>query len=170
MYEHQLDTYSLTLDDGTIENAEACTMRRIKRKKEEIRLLRRAEALDGVYITKRLDEKVKALYPEFQYAYIGSGGHYDDFLYLYLSNGVYINGFQFYIGKKGDRRGSLEMINRQRENAETEVETLTASLAVFRENIAQWNNLMRYAATIYGPIYNVARNSTEYRAEKFCRL
>lgn len=40
MYEHQLDTYSLTLDEATIENAEACTLRRIRRKKEEIRLLR----------------------------------------------------------------------------------------------------------------------------------
>jgi len=168
MYEHQLDTYSMTLDEETIENAEACTLRRIKHKKEEIRLLRRAEALNGVYITRRLDDKIKSMFPEYQFAYIR--GHHDNFLYLFISNGVYNEGFDFCIGKRDDRRGSLEMINRQRESAEAEIETLTASLAVFRENIAQWNNLMQYAATIYGPIYNVAQNSTEYRAEKLCRL
>ena len=170
MYEHQLDTYSLTLDEETIENAETRTIRRINRLKEGITLLKRLEALDGVYITKRLDDKIKAMFPEYKSAYIGRSGSYDSCLYVYLSNGVYKDDFTFAIATREERRGSLTMMNNSKKRMEEELETLTASLAVFRENIAQWNNLMRYAATIYGPIYNVARNSTEYRAEKFCRL
>lgn len=169
MHQKQLYVDYLTIDPETMDQAESAALRRISRYREKINLLRRLTALNGRYITKRLDDELQARFPEYSRVFVGKTGTYSNTISVYFcGNGHDLIAIE--IASLDNRRASLTMINGQIEALENEIAEYQTAMQNFRENAAQWNNLMNYAATIYGPLYSLLINCKDYRAEHICRL
>lgn len=169
MYDRKMWVERFIVDQEKMQAAEAATMKRIERNKLEIILLRRLVSLNGRYVTKRIDPQLQALFPEFEKVYLGKSSSYTHTLSarIYARQNDWIN---LDIATDENRRVSLEMINKQIEMRESEIQADYAALEVFRENAAQWNNLMAYAATIYSPICHVLYNDPRNTNDAILRL
>ena len=170
MYQKELYVDGYTIDQEIMEKAESAALRHIRRSNERIGILRRLTVLNGRYITKRIDDELKAMFPEYRYVHVSKAGTYSTTLSIYFSNGECQSDICIDIADKETRRASLTKINNQIEREEKNIQAFAEAMKVFRENAAQWNNLISYAATIYGPLYTLLSKCGDYRAEHFCRL
>ena len=165
----EMFVYDITIDEDMMQQAEAAALRQIQRCKERAALLARLIPFDGRYVTRRLEPEFAAAYPEFKFVHVGKRSSYSSTLALHLNNGG--NRYEeFDLASPDDRRGSLDMIKRQMEAEEKEAQEYADALSIFRENAAQWNNLMAYAATLYGPIYTMMGKCRDWRADRIRRL
>lgn len=165
----EMFVYDITIDEDMMQQAEAAALRQMKECKERAALLSRLIPFEGRYVTKRLEPEFAAAFPEFPYVRVGKRSSYCPTLCLHLSNSGNRHE-EFDLASPEDRRVSLDMIKRQMEAEEKEAQEYADALSIFRENAAQWNNLMAYAATLYGPIYTMMGKCRDWRADRIRRL
>ena len=164
-----MNSHYLTITEEMMEKSEISILRTIQRNREKIRLLRRLAVLNGRYVTKRLDPKLKELFPEYLHAYIGKSSSYSHRLSVHISANAaegWYETLHLDIALDTERRVSMTLINEQIEAAQKEIEADTAALQSFRECAAQWNNLIAYAAAIHETLSRCLRNCGDYKAER----
>lgn len=141
----------IDIDDANQAYADAISkVRRLRARAAAGRRI--AEALDGAYISKRLDPELKRLFPLSRTACIDKDT-YCARRYVYVmpeNEHVYAHAWHFIIHKDGEKRVNGALLKSSAERDEEEARQIEEGLARFSALVCQYNAL----ATAYAGIYD----------------
>ena len=140
--------HSIDLDRANA--AYASGIQKARRLRERAAACRRiAAALDGVYITKRIDEKLKQLFPKSYRAYYRKG-YCGNWKYAIIGNSQtnYNYDWEIPLCARGESRINAEYLNEQADGIDKEAAALEADIARFFEIIGQYNVIAAAYANI----------------------
>lgn len=111
-----------------------------------------AEALDGAYITKRLDAKLRELLPTAQYVCVSKSSYgADKYVHVHPGNvHSYDECWDIYLGNNDNNRVNGEKIKQAATSSENEAAEIEKALEHFTELVGTYNAL----ATAYAGIYD----------------
>lgn len=141
----------IDIDDANQAYADAVSkIRRLRARAAAGRKI--AEVLDGAYISKRLDQELKRLFPEARTACIDKDT-YCARKYVYVMPGneySYAHAWHFNIHKEGEKRINGALLKSNAERDEEEARQIEEGLVKFSALVCQYNAL----ATAYAGIYD----------------
>ena len=123
--------------------------RRLRERAAAVRAI--AAALDGAYITKRLEPKLREMFPGMRSACIDKDTYSArKYVYLHDGTGSYYDAWHIDLRAGDDNRVNGEQMKQNAAHDDEEAAQIEAALARFTEIVCQYNAL----ATAYAGIYD----------------
>ena len=158
-----------------IEQVESKLRKEIEHEQERIRILKLLEPLAGKYCTKRIEPDLQALFPDYKSVYLHK--EYNNWLEVVLSNpgmDYWHDAYHLTIADADIKRVDADRIKQQIETAEKEIKRLEELHNSFRENAAQFSNLLGYmkslAATMDSALTIACRKDPGYELRNLSEL